>query len=273
MKIYIPTKGRSKAIRTHLLLEGADYWIVVHNEAEKACYLQNPTIDPARLLVSNQPYGLQYQRQWIMDTQVAPGEWFIFMDDNIHGWQVVALPYYDQDVLPVKVGMINWKETYSQKVSLARTLEVCAETMAYAEAIGAHYCGFAAVDNYFFRGKKWRYVGYIIGKMTLVMRGKANFDPAVSMEDFAFVAENLLLYGRVLINNYLYPVAGHYEAGGLGRWEERLEHRRRDCRYLMMKYPGMFRLKPSHGVPDADLALRFTNLSQVEKWRREIISM
>ena len=36
MKIFIPSKGRSNTIKTHLLLGGMDYYVIVHNESERA---------------------------------------------------------------------------------------------------------------------------------------------------------------------------------------------------------------------------------------------
>ena len=92
-----------------------------------------------------------------------------------------------------------------------------------------------------------------------------------SAEDFRNTAEHLCRYGAVLINNYIFPVANHYEGGGMGTYQERIPVRKQDVRLLMEKYPGLFRIKDRSGFePATDLALRLHTPKQIQAWRREL---
>ena len=87
-------------------------------------------------------------------------------------------------------------------------------------------------------------------------------------------AEHLIKYGRVLVNKYLYPVANHYEKGGIGSLDARLERRREECRKLMLKYPNLLKFKKNHkSTPEgSDVQLRIHSTNQIDNWRLDIAS-
>jgi len=274
MRVFIPTKGRAKIISTHQAFAGADYTIVVHDEAERERYCKNPTVGPAHVVVSGVPgdtFGLTRQREWVCQNLVEPDEWFVFADDNIKELSAVAEPYYQQPDLPVQDDA-SLKGAYDTACPAARFMEIAGEMSAIADKVGANLCGFATTGNFFFRGKKYRYAGYVIGKLMLWHnRADFEFDHTISMEDFCHTAEHLYRYGAVLINNYVFPVAGHYEAGGMGTYEERIPIRKRDVQLLLKKYPGLFRIKERTGFePGTDLTLRLHSPKQIQKWRRQL---
>lgn len=91
------------------------------------------------------------------------------------------------------------------------------------------------------------------------------------MEEYALCAAMHLEYGRVLINNYAHPVAGHYEAGGLGQYDRRLPGKIAACQNIMARWPGFCRNNgKKSGVKEGELALRLRTLVQVERWRQEM---
>ena len=93
-----------------------------------------------------------------------------------------------------------------------------------------------------------------------------------AMEDYGYTAEILQRYGRVLINNFISPVAGHYEKGGIGTYPERVEQKVKDCEFLMNKYPGLFRYPKKKTVYNkGELVIRFTNEKQVQLWRQQML--
>jgi len=90
------------------------------------------------------------------------------------------------------------------------------------------------------------------------------------MDDYAYTAENLKHIGKVLINNYLYPKCNHYEKGGIGTYPERVHKKILDCKYLMNKYPKLFRyFKKNNCHPEAEIVIRLHTEKQIEKWRKE----
>lgn len=266
MKVIILSKGRPDTISTHKLFE--DYILVLHTEEEKAEYLKNPTISPEKVVVSNAPFGVAYQRQWIQDNLIKPNEWYISLDDNIRSFQAVTDPHYWQEELPVKTDK-SMKAIYDTPCSTGRFLHICSEMAGKGERERIYNIGFGTTANFFFRDKKFRYVGYVISKAVVRKNVGTPFaTDAQAMEDYAYTAETLLRYGKVLINNYVFPVAGHYEKGGIGTYAERLPKKIEACEILMRRYPGLFRHPKKKGTdPKGELAIRFTSLEQVEKWR------
>ena len=150
-------------------------------------------------------------------------------------------------------------------------MEIVEETIKHAEKIGAKYCGFSVVDNYYFRAKKWREVGFVCSKVALIKKSGINYDQKLlAMDDYAFTAENLKKFGKVLINNFVFPHGIHYQKGGIGNYKEREVNKIADSKYLIKKYPGLFRYKTKvNRHPKAEIQMVFTNLIQVERWKKK----
>lgn len=281
MKIYIPSLNRQKSIRTHLLLEGHfDYKIVVHNETQLHFYKQNSTIPPEHLICSGAPLGVSHQRQWIKHSLCSDGEWYAMMDDNISHFTAVRKPeYFEEDLEKLypehyKKNNIAYRDAvYGQTAGPERLKEIFEETKLKAEAIGAKYCAFSSQNNYFFaRARKWSYWSYAISKAALYKKDDIAYDTNVlAMDDYAYTAENILRYGKVLVNKFVYAVGGHYEAGGIGTYEDRQIKKIADCKYLMAKYQKLFRYKIKKNChPEAELMIRFCYEKQIEQWREEM---
>lgn len=269
MKIIIPSYNRATTIKTPRYLESGgcnDYRVVVHTDEQAREYEKEGV---KNLVVSGVPRGITNQRNWITRNLVEPNEWYVSLDDNITGFRGVAPEHYASPELAVKSSRFD-RAIFDYQIPWGELFERWRLDIAHADAHGIAYVGFATVPNYYFLGKKYRHVGYVISKAVLIRRMGIWYDTKLeAMEDFGFCAENLVRFGKVLINNFIIPEAGHYEAGGIGTYEERLPRKIQDCEYLMQKYPGLFRYKVKAGChPRAELQIRFTSSEQVEKWRR-----
>jgi hypothetical protein len=123
-----------------------------------------------------------------------------------------------------------------------------------------------------FRSKKYRHVGYVLGKMVCIKGSELQFDLGLqTRDDFEFTCQHLLRFGKVLINNFIKAEAGHYEEGGCGTFNERLPQRIADCVYLMNKYPMLLRYKVQKECPPkSDIQLRFTSTKQVQQWQKDM---
>lgn len=276
MRVFIPTKGRANTISSHALFPGMDVKIVVHNEAEWLEYAKNPTIRPEQILISGTPIdrgGLTRQREWVMQTQIKPGEWFLFADDNIQEIWAVPQPYYDRTMLlPMEYDTETRRRIFNTAAAGDHLQFVLQDSVDTAQQIGAQMIGFSVTSNPLWRGRKFRALGYVIGKMFLMQHNTIPFDHTITMEDFRNTAEHLLRNGAVLINNYLAPVAKHYQPGGMGTYEERIAYRQADVKKLMNLYPGLFRIKDRDGfAPGTDLALKITTSKQLHIWRTTML--
>lgn len=271
MKIFINSYNRPEIISTHKLLDacGIDYRIVLHNHEQRELYLANPSISPEKILVSNMPVGMVGVRNWVLETQVKEGEWYLHLDDNITEFQCVPEPAYSTAGIDTKADPARFKALFETPVDAKRFLEVCEDSIKEAERRGAWLVGFASNLNFYFRSKKYRDVGYVIGKTQLIKKGDLTYDLNVyATDDYLWTAQNLLRYGRVLINNYAVAVKKHYAPGGIGVYDERMKWKVPEVAYLMKTFPELFRFKIKKGShPKAEIQVRFTSLDQVEKWR------
>jgi len=216
--------------------------------------------------------------QWIIDNLVADGEWFCAMDDNIHRFTAVCEEEYDvlvmKDKYPEKFERNDqpWRDrVYGQTIDNNRLNKILEQLVDHCEEVGAWYGGFSTVDNSFFRGKKYSYCGYVISKACVIKKCGINYDTNVKvMDDYAYTAENLIKFGKVVINKYVFPIAGHYENGGIGTYPERLDKKIAHCEYLMNKYPNLFRYYEKKNChPKAEIIIRFCRQKQVDIWRAQ----
>lgn len=130
MHVVILSKGRAETIQTHKLF--TNYTLVLHTEEDREEYLKNPTISPEKIVVSNMPPGVANQRQWIQEELIPEGDWYISLDDNIHGFQVVPDDLYSEDFLPVKKDS-SLKAAFETPCNSERFLRLCEGLAAKGE--------------------------------------------------------------------------------------------------------------------------------------------
>lgn len=210
--------------------------------------------------------GKVQQVEWAIAELTEPGEWVLIADDNIE--RITGLPgeYDETEEFPEH----DDYSLYALPVSPSRLYDRCVAAIALAQSRGAWLVGFGTTSNGFFRRRHYRDVGFVYGKMLLWRSDPGfRFDPTIgTIDDFRNTAEHTLRYGRVLIDNYLYPVARSYAAGGIGKLAERMPARLSDIQKVMTDYPGFFRLKQRPGWPEgSDLRLAITTIAQAERWR------
>ena len=108
-------------------------------------------------------------------------------------------------------------------------------------------------------------MGYVISKAAYIKYTGHRYDENIlAMDDYGYTADCLLRDGAVLINSWIKPVNKHYEEGGIGTYEQRIPKKIKDAKYLMSKFPNLFRYKIKKGChPKAEIQIRFTNPKQV----------
>jgi|TARA_Y100000310_G_scaffold84459_1_gene81329 hypothetical protein len=267
MRTIIPSYNRHETIRTHKLFPPDSTTIVLSNQEQFDLYSKNDSLEGYNIVVSGIVGNLAKKRQWILDNLVEEDEWITMADDNIRKYRCISMPWYDMPELDEE-GI-----TKEVDISSAQGLAVFAETLHEADKRGAKFCGFRSNSNPFFGRRKWSDVSYISTKLCLIKKdSRIKFDPEFPMRDeVLFTAEHLKLFGRVLVNKYLFPGAPHYEKGGLGSLDSRLQRRREECLKLMDKYPNLFRWKKNKSTPEgSDIQLRLHSVKQVEQWKQQM---
>lgn len=270
--IYIPSYGRAKSIKTTKWLDKCNipYKVLLHTENCAKDYIKHGNVKESDIIITNQPKGVTNQRNWIVNNLAVKGEWYISLDDNISHMKRVIDKHYNKKSLNVESPDITQKD-FNQPMKASEWLKRLKEDIAMAEKINAEYIGYATVDNYFFNSKKYKPVGYVISKAVAIKYQGLKYDEKLeAMEDFGYCASQLIKNNCVLINCWIKPVAGHYEDGGIGTYEQRVPRKIIDCKYLMEKYPEFFRYKPKKGChPKAELQIRFHSPKQIIEWKKK----
>lgn len=271
--IYIPSHGRATTISTHRLLGDIPHKIMVNTDAEARAYIAaapQTGIDPKRVWATNQERtGQQVTRQYILNFAGPPGTWHVQMDDDLEHVFVVPDPWYDEEVLPVAEDKA-FRARYATPASPERIRSLLMEWLWRAEEAGAHLVGPASNDNFYFRGKHWRTVGFVPGTFQMIKRDRLGFPTHNGIEDMYFTGLHLEAHGAVLIDNYAYPQAGHYvNPGGTmaydGPW--RVERRRRDYQDIMARFPGLWRWQDKAPPEEINLTMRLHSPQQIREWR------
>jgi hypothetical protein len=247
--------------------------LVVHDEEAKDAYELIQDCGNAQLFVSGVRAGYPgsgkvRQMQWVWD-QLDEGEVVVFADDDIKYASAAPKAYDSLDTveLPADQRMLApIAHEFREEITPKRFRELFISTLARMNSQDTIMGGFAVVDNYFFRLKHWRRVGYVSGHM-IIMRKDSRFrwDEKIPMEDYRNSAEVCKVFGSVVLNNFAFFEHSTYIEGGLGTAEERLPFRAPDCEALMQIYPGFFRIKESGIMAGADLSVSITDVT-LDRW-------
>jgi len=272
--IYIPSYNRASSIKTTKYLDRANvpYKVLLHSDECRKSYLDAGIVKDENIIVTHAPFGITNQRNWMVDNLAKQGEWYISLDDNIRGFKRVVDKYYEtQKKLDVTRKDIT-QQDFNHEIEADELIELMEKDIKLCEKLKIEYLGFATVDNFFFNSKKYKTVGYVISKAVAIKYAGLRYDINLeAMEDFGYCAEQLKKNNAVLINSWIKPIAGHYEAGGIGTYEQRVPRKIIDCEYLMKKYPNLFRYKEKKGChPKAELQIRFHNPKQIIEWKKTL---
>lgn len=285
MRLFIPSYGRADTISSHNTFgDLIDYLVVVHTDKQRREYISKSTVPAGRIIVSNvkqDQFGLTRQREWICDNLVARGEWFMFADDDIRHLSALPMPWYEQDDLTYVYKVFpdtrknrsysaEWRKRFDTPPSRDYFHWILEDMIDYAEELCVPLCGFGTTDNYFFRSVKFKTVQMVIGPMQLVKNLGIPWDHTITMEDYERTADHLFRFGRVLVNNYVYPKQTMFRSGGMGSLEKRTPERLRDSVALMERWPGLFRHKNLRNKPkNTDLALKVYGEDGIAAWRQQ----
>jgi hypothetical protein len=272
--IYIPSYNRASSIKTTKYLDRANvpYKVLLHSDECRKNYLDAGIVKDENIIVTHAPFGITNQRNWMVDNLAKQGDWYISLDDNIRGFKRVVDKYYEtHKKLDVTRKDIT-QQDFNHEIEADELIELMEKDIKLCDELKIEYLGFATVDNFFFNSKKYKTVGYVISKAVAIKYAGLRYDINLeAMEDFGYCAEQLKKNNAVLINSWIKPIAGHYEAGGIGTYEQRVPRKIIDCEYLMKKYPNLFRYKEKKGChPKAELQIRFHSPKQVIEWKKTL---
>lgn len=269
IKVFIPSHNRAETICSHRLFDPKHFEvkIFVHDDEQLQNYRKNPEVRDL-VMIGSAERGCGEQKKWINLNMTTEGEWYICCDDNIErlsgvGDELSQLRVLDETTCP------EYMKKFDETIDSERMKLIFEEMTYIGDKHSLFFQGFAIVDNPFFRSKKYRTVGFVVGKMNIIKKTHLTYDSAFKVkDDYEFTAQHLLAYGGVLINNFMFPEGKHYQAGGLGSLKKREPLSIADAAALLQKYPGLFRYKDRPGrAPKSEVQMTFHSQKQIEKWR------
>jgi len=266
MQIYIVSRGNLERMLTPALLDKADIqYTVVVDTYEQARDVRKTT-EGATLVC---PFSdLVQKRNWItkQHLKLKDSPIYIGMDDNIQEFTAVDHHYYDNDKLPTD-DHTNWRPRYNAVCDTSLYVEHLMSLVHEMKRVGAPYGGVATMENPFFRARKYSYRRFVKTKV-FVMDASAGLTFKHSMCHDSFVtAQAIAMYGKVVVNSFLFYKAAWYQKGGLGDRKAREDAGLLDqLQACVDEFPGLVAL--AHGSNSALRVLK-CNDSGVERWRRE----
>lgn len=240
MKIFVFTYDRYDTLTTPMLLdqENIPYTVLCHSEQDRDKFIAAGRIKGGNIIATGKPKGLTYNRNYALE-MMPTDEWAMFLvDDYI---ETLELDDYDirvSDILNVTTTNSSaWGRKFKKLVTMATLLKRAEECIQFAERFGIKLIGFAGNDNPLFRAEKWKFNTLADGRCWLIKKSDLYLDEHVQLiDDVCFTAQNLQKFGKVLVNQWVLPLAKRYTKGGFGSIAERMEQRKAECKYLVETY-------------------------------------
>lgn len=248
MKVFTFFYNRYETATTSRALyeNGIDHNVLIHNADDKQKFIEGKTIYGTPI-ITNQPKGLAYQRNFALD-MMEQNEWAVFMCDDFE--KVIAYNFDRwMDLASPPIDMKNQREhKYTQKISLKQMFSTFDYLIELAETANIHLIGFAFNNNPRNNRKKFGHKGLVDGRFWILKKSELRFDlQAQLIDDVAWTAENLEKWGNNLVFNWIDPEFGRYTNGGFGSISQRTEQRKLECQYLVNKYPKTIRFAEKPG--------------------------
>lgn len=253
MKVFVFGYNRYDSMSTSLMFEkeGIDHTVLIHTEEAKEEFLKHGTAKENRLLVTNNPRGLAYQRNTALE-MMEDGEWALFMVDDLK--DVTELRNYDrvtEPSLPITLKNQNhYGDRFKNPITMTKFMQRADELAKKCETLGSHLGGFAGINNPLFRAKHWSFNVLADGRAWVVRKTHLRFDKNVQLiDDLCWTALNIKHFGIVVVNQWVLPDCRRYSAGAFGSIEERLPQKMKEAKYLVDTYPELVAFKEKAGWP------------------------
>lgn len=254
MKIFVFTYDRYETITTTKMLESVnlDYTALCHTEEQKTKFIEAGNVAPDKIIATGEPKGLANNRNIALD-MMDEGEWALFLVDDFK--KITELEGYDAHT---DDGFLNfsmatqaqWVKAFKHEIGFDRFVKRAEESIKFAERLGSKLVGFCGIDNAIYRRKQWKLNVLADGRAWAVRKSQIRFDTNAQMvDDLAWTAENIRHHKVVVVNQWVLPDCKRYTKGAYGSIDERLTQRKKECAYLVEKYPDLLAFKKKAGWP------------------------
>lgn len=254
MKIIIFGYNNYEGISTSKYLGNIPHTLLVHTAEQKSSFVKAGKVSKsAKMIVSGNPKGLAYNRNFALERLMKDGEWAMFWVDDLIKvtWNKKAIA---TGLEKIKVDFTNQnkvRKDFNIEVGAKEFVKHCEGLTRKADKEGIKLVGFSCTNNPLFRPKRFKWHSFVDGRCYLVKKSFLRFDENVhSIDDMAFTALNLQSFGSVLVDDWILPECVRYAKGvSFGNKEERMELKFKECAYLVKTYPNFIQIRPKPGFP------------------------
>jgi hypothetical protein len=254
MKIFVFTYDRYNSISTSQLLEdeNIDHIVLCHTEEQKERFIAGGRVKAERLVVTNKPKGLAYNRNFALD-MMEDGEWAIFLVDDLNF--VTELHKHEQYVenyIPIDFSnQGEWKFKFVEPLTMKGFVKRSQELVDYCEEVKSNLGGWCGIDNPVYRAKHYTYNTLADGRAWVVKKTHLRFDENVQLiDDLCWTALNIKEFGITVVNQWVLPDCKRYTAGSFGSIEQRLPQKLKEASYLVETYPELIMFRKKAGWPE-----------------------
>lgn len=270
MRVVIPSSGIPERMRAHEWASrfGLDWTLVVGTEAEADSAMTK--VSHENIVVAGAPdlgqSTIAWIRNWIYTKYLPRDEWTMTIDDNVSHLTILPEPWYGKEELGEFDGL---REEFLEPATSRSFWRAVNETIEKAEEQKTIFAAFSTDDNWFFRRKKWKVIGYCRTQCALFKNDGWGWYPwsELTFDDFFKTCDVLERYGSVVLNRYVKAQKKQFEAGGIGSLEERIPRLIFDCQEIMRRFPGLCRISKGRSY---HLQFKPLSLKAIDRWRQEM---
>jgi hypothetical protein len=220
-----------------------EHYVLVHDELSRNKFVENNTAKSENIIITNNPRGLARQRNYALN-MLSENEWALFMNDDLS-----------------KI----WYKSKNNKIDFSNFVQICEEIIVrYGFVKNLNLIGFSAHENEIIIKSSAAISEnvFIDGRCFLIKKTQYLFDKNVGvLEDHDTTAYHLTKFGKTLRFNNIVPEFNRFTKGGFGTRGDRLQELKSDCKYLLNKYPHVFKYKEKSGFePQTQLKFNYNLL-------------
>jgi hypothetical protein len=254
MKIFVFTYDRFTSITTSQLLEdeNIEHIVLCHTEEQKTNFIKGGLVKENRLVVTNKPRGLAYNRNYALD-RMEDGEWAVFLVDDLnYVTELLNHKQYDKNYIPIDFdNQGEWKFKFFEPLTMKNFMKRCEELTQYCEEVNSNLGGFCGIDNPVYRAKHYTYNTLADGRAWVVRKTSLRFDENVQLiDDLCWTALNIKTFGITVVNQWVLPDCKRYTSGSFGSKEQRMPQKLKEASYLVATYPELIQFRKKAGWPE-----------------------
>lgn len=192
--------------------------------------------------------------------------WYIGLDDNIQDFSILSKTYFNEDSIDPTDKSVNWRKEFRTTCSPQEFIHQLSDISILCEKQKTVLGGVSTTENPYFRANKYAHRRFVKTKAFVMKAGSGLVFKHTMCHDSYITAQAVAMYGRVVVNNFLFYTANWYESGGLGSRQKREEKGLlTQMNEIIKEFPGLVAVGKGENTA---LRILLTSDKSVNAWRK-----